>query len=100
MTQSSMKKITPIHFVPKFCTQCGSALAKKFVREEKCRRLCCSRCGFIAYLNPTPVAGAIAERNGKLLLLKRGIEPAKGKWTFPAGFVELWETVPQAAIRE
>lgn len=97
---SKYRAITPIHFVPRFCSQCGSILEKKFVREEKCKRLRCSQCGFIAYLNPVPVAGAIPHRNGKILLLRRGIEPAKSAWTFPAGFVELGESVRQAAIRE
>lgn len=64
------------------------------------KRLWCTGCGFITYLNPYPVAGVIVHRNGKVLLLKRGIAPAKGKWTFPAGFVELGETIPKAALRE
>ena len=94
------EKITPIHYVPKFCSQCGFKLKDKFIPEEKRERLFCARCGFIAYLNPLIVAGAIPETDGKILLLKRGIEPAKSQWTFPAGFVELWESVPNAARRE
>lgn len=94
-------KITPIHFFPKFCSQCGGALSRKFVEEEKQDRLCCPGCGFIAYVNPQIVAGALPEDgDGKILLLRRGIEPMKSSWTFPAGFVELGETVEAGALRE
>ena len=95
------QKITPIHFVPRFCSQCGARLGKKFVQEENRERLTCSACGFIAYLNPYVVAGTIPrDGDGKILLLRRGIEPAKHAWTFPAGFVELGESVEEAAVRE
>lgn len=100
MPTPPQQKITPIHFVPKFCTQCGHALAAKFIEEEACERLHCSGCGYIAYLNPFVVAGAVPFRDDKILLLRRGIEPMKGRWTFPAGFVELGETVSQGAARE
>ena len=93
--------ITPIHFVPRFCSQCGSSLREEFVLEENCNRLVCSSCRLISYLNPKVVAGAIPlGTDGKILLLRRGIEPCRGAWTFPAGFVELGETVEQAARRE
>ncbi len=71
-----------------------------FIREENQKRFSCGRCGFIAYLNPLLVAGAIPEKDGKILLLRRGIEPMKHLWTFPAGFVELGETVSAGAVRE
>lgn len=64
------------------------------------KRFLCGRCKFIAYLNPCVVAGAIPMRRGKILLLRRGIEPMKGSWTFPAGYVEIGETVADAAVRE
>ena len=92
--------ITTIHFVPKFCSRCGGKLDTKFIPEEKQERLHCAACGFIAYLNPPVVAGAIPETRGKILLLRRGIEPALHAWTFPAGFVELGESVAEAAVRE
>src|SRR5438874_2458542 len=95
-----LKKITPIHFFPKFCSQCSFELKYHFIPEENQERLFCSSCGFIAYLNPQVVAGAIPEKGGKILLLRRGIEPMKHFWTFPAGFVELGESVPEGAARE
>jgi ADP-ribose pyrophosphatase YjhB (NUDIX family) len=95
------KPITPIHFVPRFCSQCGAPLQEAFVAEENCVRLVCSSCRLISYLNPKVVAGAIPlSPDGRILLLRRGIEPCLGAWTFPAGFVELGETVAQAARRE
>ena len=51
-------------------------------------------------MNPFVVAGAVPEDKGKILLLRRGIEPMKHFWTFPAGFVELGESAPDGAIRE
>ena len=64
------------------------------------RRLCRS-CDFIDYQNPKIVAGAVVRaRNGQILLCKRAIEPRKGFWTLPAGFMEMGESVEQAAMRE
>lgn len=52
------------------------------------------------YLNPKVVAGAIPVSNGRILLVRRNIEPSKGKWTFPGGFVDWGESVQAAALRE
>ena len=88
------------HTIPKFCSQCGYALEKKFISEESRERLACANCGVIVYLNPKIVGGVIPDQDGRIFLLKRGIEPAKGAWTFPAGFIELGESVAEGAIRE
>lgn len=60
----------------------------------------CSRCGFVFYLNPKLVAGTVPALDGRILLIRRNIEPSKGKWTFPGGFVDWGESVPAAAVRE
>ncbi len=99
MSESPVK-ITPIHSIPTHCSLCGAPLEKKFVAEENQKRWVCPKCRTISYLNPKVVAGAIPSQNGKILLLKRGIEPQKGFWTFPAGFMELWESAEEAAARE
>ena len=68
--------------------------------DDKERRIC-SHCNFIDYVNPKIVAGAVVESgDGRILLCKRAIAPRKGYWTLPAGFMELGETVEQAAARE
>ena len=63
-------------------------------------RSVCQRCDFIDYQNPKIVAGSVVTKDGKILLCKRAIEPRKGFWTLPAGFMELGESVEEAAMRE
>ncbi|MHA7872565.1 MAG: NUDIX hydrolase [Hyphococcus sp.] len=63
-------------------------------------RSVCASCGFIDYQNPKIVVGSVASWQGKLLLCRRAIEPRKGFWTLPAGYMELRETVEEGAIRE
>jgi ADP-ribose pyrophosphatase YjhB (NUDIX family) len=63
-------------------------------------RLVCGDCGFINYQNPRVVTGAVATWENRFLLAKRAIEPRKGYWTIPAGFLELEETVEVGAVRE
>ena len=60
----------------------------------------CERCGFVFYLGPKLVAGAIIERDGGIVLIQRAIEPGYGRWTFPGGFVERGEVAEEAAARE
>lgn len=60
----------------------------------------CIKCGFINYLNPKVVVGAVSTWGNKILLVKRAIEPQKGFWTIPAGFLELDETIEEGAVRE
>lgn len=67
--------------------------------EDRERRVC-DTCGFIDYVNPRIVAGVVAHRDGKILLCRRAIEPRKGFWTLPAGFMELGESVDEGASRE
>lgn len=85
---------------PLYCIQCAQPLEERFVEDEGRNRLVCAACGHIHYLNPKIVAGTIPVQDGGVWLLRRAIEPRLGTWTFPAGFMELGETVPQAAARE
>lgn len=83
------------------CFVCGHSLGKKHVHAEGRRRLVCEDCGEITYINPKVVAGLIPVMpDGRVALLKRDIEPAKGKWSNPAGYMEMGETVADAAARE
>lgn len=83
-----------------YCIQCAQPLRQTFVEEEGRDRLVCAGCGYIHYLNPKIVAGTIPVENGRVWLLRRAIQPRLGAWTFPAGFMEMRESVPQAAARE
>lgn len=67
--------------------------------EDRERRVC-QTCGFIDYVNPRIVTGVVAHRDGRILLCKRAIDPRKGFWTLPAGFLELGESVEDGARRE
>ena len=63
-------------------------------------RLTCLDCGFVVYENPKVVVGAVCSWQDQVLLCRRAIEPSKGLWTLPAGYLELNETVEQGTIRE
>ncbi len=84
----------------RFCPLCGGGLEDRVIKEGDPERLVCGECGFVFYLGPKLVAGAIIERDGGILLIKRAIEPGYGKWTFPGGFVERGEAAEAAAERE
>lgn len=84
----------------KFCNQCGAEVTGKIPKGDNRLRYVCISCQEIHYQNPKIVAGCIPEYEGKVLLCKRAIEPRYGYWTLPAGFMELEETSPEAALRE
>ena len=84
-----------------FCTRCGDALQFGEVEGEDRHRLACGSCGYVAYVNPRLVVTTIPINDeGEVVLLRRGIEPGKGWWAQPGGFLEVDETVTEAAIRE
>ena len=79
-----------------FCPRCGSPPQIDFPRS-----ISCAACGYGAYYNPKPVACAIpTDRDGRIWLLRRAFDPGKDLWTFPGGFVDLGESVEDAAKRE
>lgn len=82
----------------KFCPKCGEKLIWRKEGEKK--RETCSSCGFIHYVNPTPAAGVVIEKDGKILLIRRKFPPWRGLWQAPAGFVEWGETPEETAVRE
>jgi ADP-ribose pyrophosphatase YjhB (NUDIX family) len=84
-----------------FCSNCGAALAAGVPPTEHRERMACPACGFIAYVNPRLVVTTIPVTDaGEALLLRRGIEPGRGRWAQPGGFMEVDETVTEAAVRE
>ena len=68
--------------------------------EDTRERRICDHCAFIDYINPRIVAGSVVRHDDRILLCRRDIEPARGFWTLPAGFMETGETVEEAARRE
>ena len=84
-----------------FCTRCGSSLRFGSIPGEDRHRLSCEACGHIAYVNPRLVVTTFPVTDaGEIVLIRRGIEPGLGEWAQPGGFLEVDETVHQAAIRE
>ncbi len=84
----------------RFCPLCGAALTRERVPPDQREHAVCTRCRFVFYLNPKLVAATIPALDGQILLTRRSINPAKGRWTFPGGFVDFGETTVDAAARE
>jgi len=84
----------------RFCPRCGGGLEKRRIKASEPERLVCRRCSFILYLDPKVVAGTIAAIENRVVLLRRGVEPAMGRWVFPGGYVDRGESVQEAALRE
>ena len=85
----------------KHCRNCGTAVVYRLPDDGDTReRAVCPSCDTIHYENPLNVVGTVPYFGDKVLLCKRNIEPAWGKWTLPAGFMELGETVAEGALRE
>ena len=63
-------------------------------------RAVCDHCAFVAYDNPKIVVGSVVRHEGRILLCRRAIEPARGRWTLPAGYLEHGETPQEGARRE
>jgi ADP-ribose pyrophosphatase YjhB (NUDIX family) len=84
----------------RFCPCCAGRLEGRVIKEGEPERLVCGECGFVFYLGPKLVVGAIFELDGGIVLIQRSIEPGYGKWTFPGGFVERGEIAEAAAGRE
>lgn len=84
----------------KYCSSCGGPVSRRTPEKDTHKRWVCDACGIVHYQNPLIVVGCVAERNGKVLLCKRAIEPRLGYWTVPAGFMELGETMAGGAARE
>ena len=81
-----------------FCRRCGHTLAERDVEGK--RRRYCPGCGYVAFLDPKVAAVVLATRDSKLVLVRRDIEPAIGKWSLPSGYVDRGEAVEDTAVRE
>ncbi|NIA26930.1 MAG: hypothetical protein GWP02_02665 [Desulfobulbaceae bacterium] len=68
-----------------YCSDCGQTVSRKTPEGDTHARWVCDGCDTIHYQNPLVVVGCVPERDGKILLCKRAIEPRYGYWTVPAG---------------
>ena len=85
----------------RFCPVCGAALEARTLKAGEPDRLVCTGCGFVFYLDPKVAVGTIIEDPaGQIVLVRRAIEPGRGKWVFPGGYVDRGEEVQVAAVRE
>jgi len=83
-----------------FCNQCGARVEFRIPSGDHLARYVCDACGTVHYQNPLLVVGCVPEYAGQILLCRRAIEPRRGYWTVPAGFMENGETLQEAAARE
>jgi 8-oxo-dGTP diphosphatase len=91
-----MPDLNPALAQARYCPRCAQPAEIAYPRS-----LSCPHCGYGAYYNPKPVAAAIpVTPDGRIVLLRRAFDPGKDLWTFPGGFVDLGESVEQAARRE
>lgn len=82
----------------RYCPKCATELECRFEGERE--RPTCPACGFVVYSNPVVGAGALVETQGRVVLVRRGVEPQAGYWSLPSGYVESDELAEEAAVRE
>ncbi len=95
--ESSYRILSPSTI--RFCPLCAAPLGRQRFPSDHREQAVCTRCGFVFYLSPKLVAATIPEQDGQILLTRRSIDPAKGKWTFPGGVVDFGERMGGAGIR-
>lgn len=76
----------------RFCKRCGGAMELAVPEGEDELRHVCYDCGFVDYHNPKMVVGCVVEHKGQVLLCRRALAPCEGRWTLPAGYMEMGET--------
>ncbi len=81
-----------------YCPICATSLQMGMIEGRK--RKYCPKCDFVDYKNPLPVALAVAVKDKRFLLIKRGLPPRKGMWGSASGFIEIGETPEEACLRE
>jgi 8-oxo-dGTP diphosphatase len=93
-----MTPVPDLPFAYRYCPACGCALVVQEIDGRP--RGVCPGCGYVDWGNAKPCAGALVIRNGKVLLVRRSVEPFKGYWDIPGGFCEADEHPAAAARRE
>lgn len=82
----------------RYCVACGGAMVDREIGAAT--RRACQRCGHVHYPDPKVAVGVAVERDGHLLLVRRGIEPGRGLWALPGGYLDAGEDPRTAAARE
>lgn len=83
-----------------YCSSCGAQVSKQVPPGDDRERFVCSACDTIHYVNPKIVTCCVPVFEDRVLLCRRAIEPRRGLWTLPGGFLEAGETVFDGAARE
>ena len=84
---------------PRFCPACGEPVEPRVLEEDHRPRLVCPA-GHVTWRNPRVVVGTLPSRGERVFLARRAIEPARGRWTYPGGFLEVGEAAQEGARRE
>jgi ADP-ribose/FAD diphosphatase len=95
-----MTRMHPEEERVRFCPRCGTAVEPRIPEGEDRERPVCPRCDLVTYVNPKVVVGCVVEHRETVLMCRRAIEPAKGRWTLPGGYLELHESAVEGALRE
>jgi len=77
-----------------------ASFERRIPEGDNRERSVCATCGYVAYENPKVVVGSVVAAGDRILMCRRAIEPRKGYWTLPAGYLELGETLEEGAARE
>lgn len=83
-----------------YCSRCGAQLHRITALNETGQRSACRSCHFIHYENPKIIVGCLVINGNRILMCQRAIEPSRGLWTPPAGFLENQESLELGAVRE
>lgn len=85
----------------RWCPLCAAPLEQRVPELDDRPRHVCTACGFVLYMNPKVAAGTVpVAPDGRIALIRRGVEPGMGRWSWPCGYVEIDEDVPRCAVRE
>lgn len=84
----------------KFCHHCAAPIEQQIPAGDDRQRYYCGRCDVVFYQNPNNIVGTLTSHEDRVLLCRRAIEPRRGYWTLPAGFMENGESSLYGALRE
>ncbi|KAK4531059.1 hypothetical protein CCYA_CCYA06G1916 [Cyanidiococcus yangmingshanensis] len=100
--QENVTRSTDAGRLHRFCSRCGARLGFRVPEGDYRERAVCERCAAVHYENPKVISACVATSPDRrqVLLCRRALRPASGRWTLPAGYMELGESSREAAQRE